>query len=182
MSNFNDKMNRVFKRSAEGNTPAQTPEQPRVPEMIQQDRPLSRPQPPSVGRMVDEQAFNERWQREQQQARQRDPFDQIDKQSQRLVDRFNQRSDELGQSEAKFNQTEEQLSEAIETYLTRKEAGQPLTGGLVDHIQRLNTQVQQEEKQVSDMRNNGQKLEHGLTLRDAFDPVSQSGRAKGRER
>ena len=68
---------------------------PNVPDMIREDEPIVRIQPPTLGAGVDANAFADRWRREQINAQpQQDAFDQIDAQHAGLRPSFNRQSAE----------------------------------------------------------------------------------------
>ena len=63
-----------------------------VAKMVREDQPVPRPKPPAIGRVVDAQNFNQRWQQQLDASKQPDPFDVIDAKQKSLNAEFTQNS------------------------------------------------------------------------------------------
>ncbi len=51
-----------------------------VPKMIREEQSVPHPKPPSIGKAIDTQSFNRRWQQQVNAAKPLDAFDMVDKQ------------------------------------------------------------------------------------------------------
>lgn len=61
-----------------------------VAKMVREDQPVPRLKPPAIGRVIDAQNFNQRWQRQINASKQPDPFDVIDAKQKTLNAEFAQ--------------------------------------------------------------------------------------------